>query len=427
MKVTIVGLGYVGVVSAACLASQGNEVWGVDINPVKVKSLAEGNSPIVEPGLEEMVSATVASGLLRATSNIDEALQKSVLCLVSVATPSLRNGQINSSYLLGACRQIAVSLRKLGRKQIVVIRSSVLPHVFDETEALFNAEAPGLVELCVNPEFLREGTAISDFRQPSFTLIGTRSVAAETALRELYASIDAPITLLSPKDATLVKYASNAYHALKVAFTNEISAICQASNANAEAVMKVFCEDRKLNISAHYLRPGFAFGGSCLPKDVRALIHAGRLSDLELPLMTGVLESNSRVIERAVHAVLEAAVRRVGLVGLSFKKNTDDLRESPFVEMAERLIGKGIELKIYDPNVSMAKLVGANRDYIIHSIPHLSRVLVGSLDEILDWSELVIIGHAFEGVERIRTQSDFSILDLTGQTVFRRSGKAPLV
>jgi GDP-mannose 6-dehydrogenase len=427
MKITVVGLGYVGVVSAACLASQGNEVWGVDINPAKVKSLSDGKSPIVEPGLEKIVAETIASGHLRATCSIDEALQESVLCLVSVATPSLKNGQINASYLLGACRQIASSLKKLGRKQIVVIRSSVLPHVFDDAAALFDAEAPGHADLCVNPEFLREGTAIADFRQPPFTLIGANSPAAEAVLRELYSSIDAPILLLKPKEATLVKYASNAYHALKVAFTNEISAICHVSGADAEAVMKVFCEDKKLNISSHYLRPGFAFGGSCLPKDVRALLHVGRLSDIELPLMTGVLESNSCVIDRAVQAVLDAGVRRVGLVGLSFKKNTDDLRESPFVEVAEQLIGKGLELKVYDPNVSVAKLVGANRDYIVHSIPHLSRVLVDSLDEVTDWSELVIIAHNFDGIETVHAKSHFDVLDLTKQTAFKKRGDPLLV
>jgi len=427
MKITIVGLGYVGVVSGACLADQGNEIWGVDINPAKVSSLAAGKSPIVEPYLEEMISATVASGRLRATSSIDEALQESDLCLVSVATPSKKNGQIDPSHLLGACRQIAASLKKLGRKQVVVIRSSVLPHVFEEAGALFNAESPGLTDLCVNPEFLREGTAIADFRQPPFTLIGTDSAAAEAALRELYAGIDAPILLLKPKEATLVKYASNAYHALKVAFTNEISAVCQVSGADAEAVMKVFCEDKKLNISSHYMRPGFAFGGSCLPKDVRALLHAGRLSEIELPLMRGVLDSNSHVIARAVQAVLDAGVRRVGLVGLSFKKNTDDLRESPFVELAERLIGKGLELKIYDPNVSIAKLVGANRDYIVHSIPHLSRVLVDSLEEIIGWSELVVIGHNFNGVEKVRAQSQYDVLDLSKQAVFRKRGEPLLV
>jgi GDP-mannose 6-dehydrogenase len=416
MKISIVGLGYVGVVSAACFASRGHEVWGVDINPLKVQSLTDGKSPIIEPGLEEKVSAAVSAGNLKATSSIEEALRQSSLCLVSVATPSRRNGQIDASHLLRACRQIAITLRTLQQKQVVVIRSSVLPNVFEEAGEVFSAEAPGLVDLCVNPEFLREGTAIADFDRPPFTLIGTESREVETTLRDLYADLDAPVYVLGPKEATLVKYASNAFHALKVAFVNEISAVCSGGGIDAKAIMEVFCKDTKLNISSHYLRPGFAFGGSCLPKDIRALLYAARLSDTNLPLMRGILESNVQVIERAVHEILDTKARRVGLVGLSFKRNTDDLRESPFVELAERLIGKGLELRIYDPNVSVARLVGANREFIEHSIPHLSRVLVDSLKDIAEFSDLVVIGHNFDGIEVIRQERGrYHILDLTGQ------------
>ena len=416
MKISIVGLGYVGVVSAACLASRGHEVWGVDINPLKVESLKAGKSPIIEPGLEEKVSAAVSAGNLQALTSIEEALSQSTLCLVSVATPSRRNGQIDATHLLRACGQIASTLKALQRKQIVVIRSSVLPNVFDEAWEVFSAEAPGLVDLCVNPEFLREGTAIADFDNPAFTLIGTKSHDVETTLRHLYADLDAPVVVLGPKEATLVKYASNAFHALKVAFVNEISAVCTGSQLDAKAIMEVFCMDTKLNVSSHYLRPGFAFGGSCLPKDIRALLYAARLSDTSLPLMRGILESNEEVIERAVQEILDTKSRRVGLVGLSFKKNTDDLRESPFVELAERLIGKGLELRIYDPNVSVAKLVGANREFIEHSMPHLSRVLVDSMKDIAESSDLVVIGHNFDGIEVIRQETGrYHILDLTGQ------------
>jgi len=416
MKISIVGLGYVGVVSAACFANRGHEVWGVDINPLKVQSLTDGKSPIIEPGLEEKVSAAVSAGNLKATSRIEEALRQSSLCLVSVATPSRRNGQIDASHLLRACRQVAITLKALQQKQVVVIRSSVLPNVFEEAGEVFSAEAPGLVDLCVNPEFLREGTAIADFDHPPFTLIGTESPAIETTLRDLYADLDAPVYVLGPKEATLVKYASNAFHALKVAFVNEISAVCSGGGIDAKAIMEVFCKDTKLNISSHYLRPGFAFGGSCLPKDIRALLYAARLSDTNLPLMRGILESNAQVIERAVHEILDTKARRVGLVGLSFKRNTDDLRESPFVELAERLIGKGLELRIYDPNVSVARLVGANREFIEQSIPHLSRVLVDSLGDIAEFSDLVVIGHNFDGIEVIRQKRGrYHILDLTGQ------------
>ncbi len=424
MNIAIVGLGYVGVVSAACLASRGHRVWGVDINPLKVDSLNGGRSPIIEPGLQEKIFETNARGSLLATTKIDEALHETDLCFVSVATPSRKNGQIDASHLLRACQQIAIALKELRRKQIVVIRSSVLPNVLDEANAVFDAEAPGLVNLCVNPEFLREGTAIADYDHPSFTILGTDSVTVENRLRDLYADVDAPVYVLGPKEATLVKYASNAFHALKVSFANEIGAVCQESGADGDTVMRVFCKDDKLNISPNYLRPGFAFGGSCLPKDVRAILYAGRLADIDLPLMRGVLESNNGVIERAVQKVLETRSLSIGLIGLSFKKNTDDLRESPFVELAERLIGKGLALRIYDPNVSVARLVGANKEYIERSIPHLSRLLVDSLSEIADSSELVIVGHNFDGVEAVRQDNHrYHMLDLTGQIRFLERSK----
>jgi GDP-mannose 6-dehydrogenase len=422
MRIAVVGLGYVGAVSAVCLASRGHKVWGVDISHAKVESLSNGQSPIVEPGLNEKLSTALALGNLHVTCNIEEALCETDLCFVAVATPSRKNGQIDASHLQRACQQIATVLKNHQRKQIIVIRSSVLPNVFDETTALFTREARGLATLCANPEFLREGTAIADFNNPPFTVIGTNNPQAESVLRELYSDLAAPIYVLPAKEATMVKYASNAYHALKVAFANEVSSLCNEAGIDGAAVMQVFCKDTKLNISAHYLRPGFAFGGSCLPKDVRALLYAGKLFDVDLPLMRGLLDSNAGIIDRAVHTVLDTQVRRIGLVGLSFKKDTDDLRESPFVELAERLIGKGLELRIYDPNVSLARLVGANKEYIERTIPHLSRQMVGSLAELADLSELVIIGHNFDGIELIRQrQNQYHLLDLTSQLRFVRA------
>jgi GDP-mannose 6-dehydrogenase len=425
MNVTIVGLGYVGAVSAGCLASRGHFVWGVDINPAKVESLGRGQAPIVEPGLQELLARAHADGRLHATCRMEEALRHSSLCLVSVSTPSRKNGQIDPDHLLNACEQIAVALRYLDRRQIVVIRSSVLPSVFEKIQAIFSHEAYGLVDLCVNPEFLREGTAIADYKNPPFTIVGTDSSEVECALRELYSDLDAPVFVLKTKEATLVKYASNAYHALKVAFANEIGALCLASGVDGQAVMEVFCRDTKLNVSPRYLRPGFAFGGSCLPKDVRAVLYAAKTFDLDLPLLEGLLESNARVIDRAFQEVIEFGVRRVGLVGLSFKKNTDDLRESPFVSLAERLLGKGIDLRIFDPNVSLARLVGANKEFIERTLPHLSRLLVGSLEDIVEFSELVVIGHDFDGIDIFRADENHCcVLDLTGQIKWaRRSGE----
>jgi GDP-mannose 6-dehydrogenase len=412
MKISIVGLGYVGAVSAACLADAGHQVWGVDINTEKVRIINDGASPIIESGLAEKMAHARNAGRLRATVNIEEGLRETEMCFVAVATPSRPNGQIDPTHLLRACNQIAAALAKLRKKQIVVIRSSVLPSIFDDCGKIFETRAPGLVEFCANPEFLREGTAIRDFEEPAFTVLGTDSAAAETALRSLYADQSAPIFVLKPRDALMVKYASNAFHALKVAFANEIGAVCQHADVDAEAVMNVFCADNKLNISRRYLMPGFAFGGSCLPKDVRAVLYEGKTLDLNLPLMTAILSSNQEVIERTVQKVKATGKRRVGMVGLSFKSNTDDLRESPFVELAERLLGKGYELSIYDPNVIEARLTGANKEYINGVIPHLSRLLVPSLDELGD-AELLIVAHHFEGVAALLQGTRASVIELT--------------
>ena len=423
MNISIVGLGYVGTVSAACLADTGHQVWGVDINAEKVRIINEGRSPIVESGLAEKIAQGRQAGILHATVDIEQALRETELCFVAVATPSRANGQIDPAHLLRACEQIAKALAKLGRKQIVVIRSSVLPSIFDECRSIFDSTAPALVELCANPEFLREGTAIRDFEEPPFTILGTETAAAEETLRSLYADQSAPIFVLEPKAALMVKYASNAFHALKVAFANEMAAVCQQAKVDAEAVMNVFCSDTKLNISRRYLMPGFAFGGSCLPKDVRAVLHAGKELDLELPLIAGILASNEQVIERAFQKIRATGKRRLGLIGLSFKSNTDDLRESPFVELAERLLGKGYELSIYDPNVIAARLTGANKQYINGVIPHLSRLLVPSLDELRD-AELLIIGHHFEGVDKLLENTNASIVDLAAYEIEVQSATA---
>ncbi len=425
MKVCIVGLGYVGVVSAACLASAGHQVWGVDINAEKVRMIDEGLSPIVESGLAEKIAVVRREGRLRATIAIDEALRETELCFVAVATPSRLNGQIDPAHLFRACKQIATALDALNRRQIVAIRSSVLPATFDECRLVFDSTAPGLVDLCANPEFLREGTAIRDFEDPPFTLIGTDSPDAEAALRSLYPHRPDSVFVLKARDALMVKYASNAFHAVKVAFANEIAAVCRQLDVDAEAVMRVFCNDTKLNISRRYLTPGFAFGGSCLPKDVRAILYAGKHHDLQLPLIDAILSSNREVVERAFRKIQASGKRRIGLIGLSFKPNTDDLRESPFVELAERLFGKGYDLRIYDPNVVTARLTGANKEYINAVIPHLSRLLVGSLDELKN-AELLIVGHHFEGVDALLENSYASILDLArGDIDARAESKAP--
>lgn len=425
MNISILGLGYVGTVSAACLACKGHLVWAVDINSEKIRIVNEGGSPIVENGLADKVAEARRAGRLHATSDIEQALQETEICFVAVATPSRPNGQIDPTHLLRACEQIARALVKLDRSQVVIIRSSVLPSVLKCCEDVFNAIAPGKTKLCVNPEFLREGTAIRDFENPPFTLLGVEESTVELVLRSLYNDFGSPLYVLPPQEALLVKYASNVYHALKVAFANEIGTLCESSGINGHAVMSMFCKDTHLNISARYLMPGFAFGGSCLPKDLRAILQLAKQSDLDLPLINALFASNEKVIERAVRQVMDAGVRRVGLIGLSFKPNTDDLRESPYVEIAERLLGKGCDLRVYDPNVLLARLTGANKDYIDRVIPHLSRLLVPSLADLAG-SEVLIVGHNYTEVAAFLETVDTTVVDLTGQHA-RPTLKAELV
>ena len=411
MEISIVGLGYVGTVSAACLAAAGNTVWGVDINPEKVRAINEGRAPIVEPNLNELIAEGHNARRLHATGDLCEALAKTELTFLAVATPSRANGDIDASHLLRACAQIAQALVEIDRTQIIAIRSSILPTIFDRCCELFDTAAPDRVRLCANPEFLREGSAIDDFKHPPFTLLGVVDDEVERTLRTLYQEISSPILVLPPKEALLVKYASNAFHALKTAFANEIGVLCQELKIDGKNVMSVFCKDTKLNISPRYLIPGFAFGGSCLPKDVRALSYAAKMCDVDLPLIGSLLPSNERVIQRAFAQVNERNVRRVGLVGLAFKSNTDDLRESPFVELAERLLGKGYQLKIYDPNVSLANVTGSNREYIEKAIPHLSSLLVSSVAE-LSHCHLLVISHRYSGAEQFLNNTQIPLIYL---------------
>jgi GDP-mannose 6-dehydrogenase len=414
MNIAVVGLGYVGTVSAACLACKGHQVWGADINATKVRIINEGHAPIVEDGLGLRVEQARKSGRLLATGEVSVALQHTDLCFVAVATPSRPNGQIDPTHMFRACEQIAEALASLNRRQTVVIRSSVLPSVLQSIGQIFSSKAPGKVTLCVNPEFLREGTAIRDFEDPPFTLLGVDDPDAELMLRTLYSDLEVPVYVLPPREALLVKYASNAFHALKVVFANEIGALCRETGIDAHAVMSVFCKDTRLNISPRYLMPGFAFGGSCLPKDVRALLYAARQADLELPTIGSLLASNNALIDRTVQQICSTGKRQLGLIGLSFKSNSDDLRESPFVDLAERLLGKGYELKIYDPNVSLAHLTGANKEYINRVIPHLSRLLVRSL-EGLNGCDLVLVGHHYQEVDGFLASSEALTITLSGK------------
>ena len=397
MRLSIFGLGYVGCVSAACFATKGHEVVGVDVNRTKVDIINDGRSPIVEPGIEELIRGSVKSNRLRATDDANDAVLNTDMSLVCVGTPSNHNGSLDTSHVKRACQQIAEALAAKPGYHIVVVRSTMLPGTVERTlipvlEVYSGKRAGRDFGVVVNPEFLREGSSIADFNNPPFTVIGADSEDSAGTISRLYSGIDAPIIRLSIKEAEMVKYASNCFHALKITFANEIGNICKALGVDSHNVMSAFCQDRKLNLSPYYLKPGFAFGGSCLPKDLRAITYKAREVDVDTPLLSSIMLSNRQQIDRAVDMVLQTRRKRIGVLGLSFKTGTDDLRESPMVTLIETLIGKGLQLTIYDREVELAQLFGANKHYIEHEIPHISSLIRSDLNEVIDRSEVVIIG-----------------------------------
>ena len=399
MKVSVFGLGYVGSVSAAAFAADGHEVVGVDVNADKVRAINEGRSPIVEPGLDDLLRQGAEARRLRATTDTGQAVQATDLSLVCVGTPSRRNGSLDLTYLERVCEQIGEALAAKDSYHVVVIRSTVLPGtthgvVIPALERHSGKTYGEGFGVAVNPEFLREGTALKDFRQPPLTLVGHNHAADAAPTRALYEGIEAPLFSTSIRVAEMMKYTSNAWHAVKVVFANEIGNLCKRVGVDSHEVMDIFCQDDKLNLSSYYLKPGFAFGGSCLPKDVRALQYRAREVDLDLPMIGAVLGSNRLQVQHAIDQVVETGRKKIGLFGFSFKAGTDDLRESPMVILAEALLGKGYELCIYDRNVSLARLVGANKQYIEEQIPHLSRHLCESLDEVIDRSDVLVVGNA---------------------------------
>jgi GDP-mannose 6-dehydrogenase len=399
MRISVLGLGYVGAVSAGCLARDGHEVIGVDPERTKVELINAGKAPIIEKDIGEIIAAQVAAGRLRATYDVSEGLRASDLALVCVGTPSQPNGDIDLSYVRRVCEQIGRTLAAHEGAPVIVMRSTMLPGTMREVviptlETFSGKRAGAEFGVCINPEFLREGTAVHDYDHPPKTVIGEVNRASGDLLAALYAGMPGPLIRTDIETAEMVKYADNAWHALKVGFANEIGNLCKGLNVDAHRVMDIFCQDRKLNLSPYYLKPGFAFGGSCLPKDVRALLYKARTLDLALPILSAILPSNQMQIERGVQAVIDRGHRRVGILGFSFKAGTDDLRESPMVELTERLLGKGYDLRVYDRNVSLAALHGANRDYILHRIPHISRLMLPSVDEVLAHAQTLVIGNA---------------------------------
>ncbi len=421
MKISIFGIGYVGAVSSACLAELGHQVIGVDVSADKVAMLNRGQSPIVEAKIDELIAKAVASGQLRATTDVDEAIAHSDVSFISVGTPSAPNGAVSLKAVDEVVGQIGRALKGKTTPHTVVMRSTVPPGTGEDRVLPILERESGRIRgpnlrYYSNPEFLRESTAVDDFHHPPFTMIGAAEGDDAAVARELYAAIDAPIHVTPYRIAESVKCLSNVYHAVKLAFANEAGAILASHGVDAREAFRLFCEDRILNVSAAYLRPGFAFGGSCLPKDIRSFLALADEKDVAAPFLKTVMASNQTIIERAYEAIARHGRQQVALFGLAFKPGTDDLRESPFVMLAEKLIGKGYDLKIFDRSVQIARLTGANRAYIDREIPHLERLLVENPTEALAGSRLAVIGHIGKGDRPalIGALTDQTVIDLNG-------------
>jgi GDP-mannose 6-dehydrogenase len=397
-RIGVFGLGYVGAVSMAALADGGHEMIGVDLNPAKVAMINAGMSPVVEAGLDELIAEGVGAGRIQATTDAAAAVRGTDVSLICVGTPSRRNGGLDLGQVERVSREIGSCLRESSGVHTVVVRSTMVPGstqdvVIPALEGASGKRVGSDFSVVFNPEFLREGSSIRDFYDPPFTLIGSDDERATAVVSDLYAMVGGDPIVVPVKVAEMVKYACNAFHALKVTFANEIGSICKEQEIDSHRVMDIFCEDTKLNISTAYLMPGFAFGGSCLPKDLRALTYQARRADVDAPLLESILPSNRRQIDRAFELVTATGRKRVGVLGLSFKAGTDDLRESPMVELIEQLIGKGYDVRVYDRNVSLANLKGANLAYIEQEIPHIASLMVESIDEVLAAGEVLVIGN----------------------------------
>ena len=419
MKVSVFGLGYVGVVSAGCLAQSGHLVIGVDRVPTKVDLINSGQSPMIEAEIGEIICGAVKGGRLRALADPVQAVVETELSIVCVGTPSQLNGNLDLTYIRRVCEEIGLALKSKTTRHTVVIRSTILPgtmrRVVIPVLEEYSGKRAGIdFGVCNNPEFLREGSAVMDFRFPAKTIIGELDRASGDVSAKLYANLDAPLIRTDMETAEMIKYIDNSWHALKIGFANEIGNLCTALSVDARQAMEVFCLDTKLNISPAYLSPGFAFGGSCLPKDLRALAYAAKSHDLELPILSSILRSNELQVTRGLQRIIAKGHRRVGVLGFSFKAGTDDLRESPIIDVIEGLVGKGYDLRVYDKNVQLAKLVGTNRDFILNHIPHISKLMVDDIDAVLNHAETIVIGNREPDFRTIggRLRSDQCLVDL---------------
>ena len=401
-------MGYVGAVCSACFAKDGHQIIGVDPQQVKVDLINQGKSPIIEEGLEELIAAGVSSGNLKAVQNVQVAIEESDISIICVGTPSRINGSLNLDYIKLVCEEIGAAIKNKQGRHTIVMRSTVLPGTAQELAipALEQSSGKKMGEgfgYVSNPEFLRESTAIFDFYHPPKTVIGETDTESGEIIASLYSNLEAPLIRTDVAIAEMVKYADNAWHAVKVSFGNEIGNIAKRLDIDGQKVMDIFCQDQKLNLSAYYLRPGFAFGGSCLPKDVRAITYKARDLDIHTPLLSSLIPSNNEQIDQAFSLLKQTQKKKVAMLGISFKANTDDLRESPLVELVEKMIGKGYDIKIYDKCVSIAKLVGANKEYIMQHIPHVSDLLDDNLEHVINHADVIIIGNNAEEFQNIRS------------------------
>ena len=398
MKISVFGLGYVGCVSAACLVNDGHYVYGVDIDKTKLNFLRKLKSPVIEPGLTEFLERVFQNGDFLCGKNAEDAILKTDLSLVCVGTPSNSNGDLNLEAIQRICMDIGRSLRHKESLHNIIIRSTIFPGTVEKVIIPLLEEYSGKrlfesFKVSYNPEFLREGSSVQDYYNPPFILIGELKRGDGKAIKEIYKKIKAPVITTSVKVAEMVKYVNNAFHALKIGFANEIGNLCKALDIDGHEVMNIFCLDKKLNISTKYFRPGFAFGGSCLPKDLRVILYKAKGLDLLLPILNSILPSNEIQIKKTIDMVLRTKLRKVAILGLSFKEGTDDLRESPMVSLAEALLGKGIQVKIHDSNVSISRLFGANRKYIKEQIPHIANLMCKSASDAIESSDVIIIAH----------------------------------
>lgn len=420
MRVSVFGLGYVGCVTATCLARAGHEVWGVDTNAEKVAMINAAQPPVVEPGLGEILAEVVGAGRLRGTSSAAIAVSHTELALICVGTPGRANGQIDVQAIERVAMGIGQAVRGRTEAFTVVLRSTVLPGTTERVLIPALCEGArqgshGSLRVGINPEFMREGSSLRDFAHPPLTLVGSDGPEVAALVRSLYAGIEAPFVQTTVRTAEMAKYVSNAFHALKICFANEIADVSAALGVDARTLMQVFLMDRKLNVSEAYLRPGFAFGGSCLPKDLRALLHAAHVQEVSLPVLSAILPSNDGQVRRGVEAILATRKRRVGIVGLAFKPGTDDLRESPMVTLVEALIGKGCDVRVLDRNVSIARLVGANRRFIEEEIPHIASLMCDSVEALLGHAEVLVLATPTEEAVTVLAEAgpDHTVIDLT--------------